>query len=174
MSVISGAYLYVLEKRLTITIFYLLWHVLCLFIKNKLLKFMVNKRPQITYKQSNQAVPIQGTCLNTVSSKQGHDLLLLMHDICFCWASEPWLMFNLSIKFLSDMWILSMLISPTQKSGYIMWCFLQIFTILHGISQPPFFFFSSLCWKEKLFLTMPEALSFIPHQCLSDSKSLSA
>lgn len=67
-------------------------------------------------------------------------------------------------------WILSMLIAPTQKSGYIMWCFLQIFTTLHGISHPPFFF-PSLCWKEKMVLTMPEALSLIPHQRVSDSKS---
>lgn len=49
---------------------------------------MVNKRPEITYEQSNQAEPVQGMSLNTVSSKQGHDLLLLMHDIFCCWASE--------------------------------------------------------------------------------------
>lgn len=93
-----------------------------------------------------------------------------MHAIFCCWASEPWLVFYLSIKFPSDMWILSMLSSPTQKSGYIMWYFLQIFTVLHGIFHPPFLIF--LCCKENLFLTTSGAVSFVCHQCLSDGKSV--
>lgn len=67
-------------------------------------------------------------------------------------------------------WILSMLSSPTQKSGYIMWYFLQIFTVLHGIFHPPFLIF--LCSKENLFLTTSGAVSFVCHQCLSDGKSV--
>lgn len=131
---------------------------------------MVNKRPEITYKQSNQAVPVQGTCLNTGSSKQGHDLLLLMHGVFCCWASEPWLTFNLSIKFPSDVNFVNAYFSHTK-----IWLYYVMFSSDPHYSAwhfPPPFFFPSLCWKEKLFLTMPEALSFIPRQCLSDSKSL--
>lgn len=108
-------------------------------------------------------MPVQGTWLNTVSSKQGHDLLLLKHGIfCFC-ASESWLTFNLSIKFPSDMRNLSMLISPTQKSGYI--CDVFFRSSLFCMTFPtPFFIFSfSMLEGKKLFLTMPEALSFVLH-----------
>lgn len=64
---------------------------------------MVNKRPEVIYKQSNQSLQVQGTCLNRGSSKQGHDLLVLIHYIFCCCTSAHLLMFNLSIKLLSGM-----------------------------------------------------------------------
>lgn len=93
-----------------------------------------------------------------------------MHDIFCCWASEPWLMFNLSIKFPSDVNFVNDYCSHAK-----IWLYYVMFSSdLHYSSWhfPPPFFFPSLCWKEKLVLTMPEALSFIPHQRVSDSKSL--
>lgn len=101
---------------------------------------------------------MEGTWLNTVSSKQGHDFLLLKHDISCFWVSESWLTLNLSIKFPSDVNFVNAHFSHTKIClHYVMFSSDLLYSAWHF--PPPFLFFPSLCWKEKLFLTVPEAFS---------------
>lgn len=101
---------------------------------------------------------MEGTWLNTVSSKQGHDFLLLKHDIFCFWVSESWLTLNLSIKFPSDVNFVNAHFSHTKIClHYVMFSSDLLYSAWHF--PPPFLFFPSLCWKEKLFLTVPEAFS---------------
>lgn len=74
-------------------------------------------------------------------------------------------MFNLSIKFPSDVNFVNAPFSHTKIwLHYVMFSSDLLYSAWHF--PPRFLFFPSLCWKVKLFLTVPEALSFVLHSCL--------